>query len=57
MTASFIAQKKKISPSEIVSIRDTILALVAKWCIAKDIQSYGSQNAQKLLFTDLVNIY
>ena len=40
-TASFITQ---ILPFENVSKRDTILALVAKQGIAKDIPSYGSQS-------------
>ena len=40
-TASFITQ---ILPFENVLKRDTILALVAKQGIAKDIPSYGSQS-------------
>ena len=40
-TASFIAQ---ISSTENVLKRDAILALVAKWWIANDIQSYRSQS-------------
>ena len=47
MTALFIAQ---ISSSENALKRDAILAPVAKQWIAKDIP-----NAQKMLFTDLVN--
>ena len=51
MTASFIAQ---ISSFENVSKRDAILAPVAKQWIAKDVTG-ANQNAQKLVFTDLVN--
>ena len=60
MHAEKPSQKKnfraQISSTENVLIRDAILAPVAKQWIAKDIRVTGAnQNAQKLLFTNLLN--